>query len=336
MTMRRLLASCALLSLPVTLGGCVAAVAAIPVLAGGTMASGVGEEGDSAPPIDEGATLPPPPFERETVAPTEETTETVAVVPPAEDEPAPGLGEPIENVAMDGAAGDEPLVTDEAELAAPTIRQAAGDSPGASAPPALAAPASAAPAPSALNPYSAFFNHAIAQAGLDPVDDPRRSAILATPGSLEPVTGDCAIRAPAVLIDLDPAGETLELDQPVSPNPELAELLAALRLRNVAVFWISGASAAGAGKLRERLLVSGLDPWGRDGLLLMRRAEDRKQIRRRELSEMHCVVAIAGDAKGDFDELFDYLKEPAAAAPLDALIGDGWFLTPAPFDPQED
>ena len=43
-----------------------------------------------------------------------------------------------------------------------------------------------------------------------------------------------------------------------------------------------------------------------------------------------CVVALAGDERADFDELFQYLKNPAAAAPLEALIGKGWFLIPQP------
>jgi hypothetical protein len=41
-------------------------------------------------------------------------------------------------------------------------------------------------------------------------------------------------------------------------------------------------------------------------------------------------MAIAGDTKSDFDELFEYLKDPHAAEPLDELLGAGWFLTPLP------
>lgn len=186
-----------------------------------------------------------------------------------------------------------------------------------------------------VNPYAEFYLHASEQSRLDPVDNPRRSAILATAGSLQPVTGECGILPPAVLVDLDPSGGMLELDVPFSPNPDLAEVLAELRLEGVAVFWVSGVTAAQAGKVRTHLLVSGLDPVGRDGLLLKRRADDRKDIRRRELARTHCVVAIAGDARGDFDELFDYLREPSAAAALDSLVGAGWFLTPPPIVAKE-
>ena len=185
----------------------------------------------------------------------------------------------------------------------------------------------AAPAAMFDDRWQAFLAHASEAAASDPIDDPRTSAILAAPGSLAPNMTDCAILPPAVLIDLDPAEEALDMAS-IIPDRALAQGLAALRMQNVEVFWISGESAAVAGTLRARLRETGLDPAARDGLLLMRRAEDRKQLRRKELSQTHCVVAIAGDQRSDFDELFAYLKDPEAATELDVLLGDGWFLVP--------
>lgn len=224
-----------------------------------------------------------------------------AANPPAVPEPAPAA----------------PLTSDEAALAITPPD------------PALAA------APGLRGDYDAFLAHASAQAALDPVEAPRSSAILAAPGSLTPATTECAILPPAVVIDLDPKGGTLEIDA-LAPDPVLARGLAALRLQGVAVNWISGLSAGKAGALRARLRETGLDPEARDALLLMRRAEDRKQIRRRELSQTHCVVAIAGDERTDFDELFGYLKDPADAADLAPLVGAGWFLVSNPQDTKED
>jgi len=194
----------------------------------------------------------------------------------------------------------------------------------------------AAPPPSTLpaGAYTDFFAHASEQAALDPVAEPRGSAILAAPGSLQPETVECAIRPPAVLVDLDPAGGTRDFAT-LAPDPALAQGLQELRLEGLFVYWISEASAAQAGTLRKRLTETGLDPTTDDGLLLMRRAEDRKQLRREELSKTHCVVAILGDERSDFDELFDYLKNPAAASALDALIGNGWFLVPTLQDSKE-
>ena len=222
-------------------------------------------------------------------------------------------------------------------LAGPTTRSA---SPPVSAEPSAAALAVEPPAPAlAATPgsrggYDPFLAHAAAQAALDPVDDPRSSAILAAPGSLTPVTTVCAILPPAVVFDLDPADAALDIDA-LQPDPALARGLAALRLQGVAIHWISALSAGKAGALRARLRETGLDPEARDGLLLMRRAEDRKQVRRRELSQTHCVVAIAGDERTDFDELFGYLKDSSAAADLEPLVGDGWFLVSKPQDTKE-
>ena len=240
----------------------------------------------------------------------------------------------------DGAATKmPPLVEVEPKAATDPLPPLAGNSSGA--PNAVVATASASATGTVfnaqrVNPYAGFYLYASEKARLDPIDNPRNSAILATPGSLQPTTGECGILPPAVVIDLDPAGGLPDLSVPFARNPDLSEVLGALRMEDVAVFWVSGAPAGEAGKVRERLLASGLDPWGRDGLLLMRRADDRKDARRRDLAQTHCVVAIAGDTKGDFDELFDYLRNPAAAAALDSLIDSGWFITPPPIAAKED
>lgn len=188
-----------------------------------------------------------------------------------------------------------------------------------------------APTLAAPGAYEAFFAYAREQAALDPVAEPRQSAILAVPGSLQPETLECSVRPSAVLVDLDPASGSRDFAA-LAPDPALAEGLHALRLEGVFVFWISDASAAEAGTLRKRLTETELDPTTDDGILLMRRAEDRKQLRRKELSQTHCVVAILGDERSDFDELYDYLKDPAAASELEALIGSGWFLVPTLLD----
>ena len=60
--------------------------------------------------------------------------------------------------------------------------------------------------------------------------------------------------------------------------------------------------------------------------------QDRKQTRRRAFAEEHCVVAILGDEKADFDELYQYLRSPDDAVTLERLVGDRWFLAPTPLD----
>lgn len=200
--------------------------------------------------------------------------------------------------------------------------------------PAPLRPDSAQPAliygPTDYRSYDALYSYVDSQARRDPVQSSRQSALLAAPGTLSPIRTDCSIRPPAVLIDLDPGSATFDPSIKAQPNPALSQLLASLRVQEVEVFWISELSAIQAGAVRKALIGSAMDPAGRDGLLLMRRIEDRKQARRKELSETHCLLAIAGDTRADFDELYLYLKDTSTAQPLESLIGAGWFITPLP------
>ncbi|WP_374406798.1 hypothetical protein [Pelagerythrobacter sp.] len=241
----------------------------------------------------------------------------------------------------DEERSDASLATPRSEAPAapsPTLGNTPQSAPASPAPGSLAAEAQAATlavASGRAGDYDAFLAHATAQAARDPIAAPRSSAILTAPGSLTPTTTECAILPPAVVIDLDPRGATLDIAA-LAADPVLARGLAALRLQGVEVNWISNASAGQAGALRTRLRETGLDPEARDALLLMRRATDRKQLRRKELSQTHCVVAIAGDERPDFDELFGYLKDPSAAADLEPLVGDRWFLVSTLQDTKED
>ena len=64
-------------------------------------------------------------------------------------------------------------------------------------------------------------------------------------------------------------------------------------------------------------------------MLLVRGPDDRKQLLRADANNDVCVVAIAGEQRGDFDELFDYLRNPDAAIGLDLMMDNGWFLVPS-------
>ncbi|ANY18729.1 hypothetical protein A6F68_00194 [Tsuneonella dongtanensis] len=180
---------------------------------------------------------------------------------------------------------------------------------------------------------TAFAKFAVQQAAIPVVGGERRSAVLADSASMAPVTRDCSIHPAAVLVDLDPQTGTLDLSRPLPADRELVAGLAALRAADVVIGWTSSRTADQAGAVRKALQASGLDPAGRDQLVLLRFPEERKQTRRDDFAKAHCVVAIAGDARSDFDELFEYLREPAAAAPLESLIGAGWFLLPTPLTP---
>ncbi|MEW4449743.1 hypothetical protein [Qipengyuania sp. JC766] len=302
------------------LGGCLAA-AAIPVLAGGTIAGGdelvLGpRDGRVGEARDNGTAVPPPPFADET--PQGSVREVAAV-------PAQGDVE----TADFSAGGSE---TRPADWATPQIQAPlpAPVMPGMQAGETAGIAAVDPDATISGETYQALYSYVEEQALRDPVDTARQSALLASPGSLKADRSDCAIRPPAFLVDLDPATGTFDADAPSMGDPSLVATLRAIRAEGVEVFWISSQSAASAGAIRRRLIDSGLDPLGRDPILLLRTPEERKQTRRRELGETHCVIAIAGDDRSDFDELYLYLRDRDAARPLDELVGAGWFLTPPP------
>lgn len=183
--------------------------------------------------------------------------------------------------------------------------------------------------------HAAFVAFASREAAIPVVGGERRSALLADSASMEPETRGCSIHPAAVLIDVDPAGGTIDLSRPLAGDPELAARLAALRAEGVTIGWTTGRTADQAGAIRRALVASGLDPAGRDELVLLRFPEERKQTRRDEFAKSHCVVAIAGDERADFDELFAYLRDPAIARPLDKMIGAGWFIVPPPLTPNQ-
>ena len=82
------------------------------------------------------------------------------------------------------------------------------------------------------------------------------------------------------------------------------------------------------------LVRSGLDMSRSDRLLLIGAPSDRKQSLRDAVAGTSCLVAIAGDTRSDFHELFDYLLNPGDANALQPMIGNGWFIIPTPLLPE--
>jgi len=158
------------------------------------------------------------------------------------------------------------------------------------------------------------------------------SALLADPTSLQPTRAQCEAEVPAILIDLDPADALMALDGRVERYPALVPTLDALRSQGVAIAWITDREPQDAGAIRRRLIESRLDPTGRDPLFVQRFPGEGKQERRQALLETHCVIAIAGDERRDFDDLYLYLIDQSSAGGLEPMIGDGWFLIPNPLD----
>lgn len=155
------------------------------------------------------------------------------------------------------------------------------------------------------------------------------TAVLIDPPALDGKRRSCAPgdeRRPAILIDLDPAGSRFAEGATIPAPEAIALSLKVLRSEGVQIAWISENSAVDAYIIRDALKASGLDPDAEDTLLLMRYPDDRKQTRRSEFADETCLIAIAGDEKRDFDELFEYLVNPDAALALQPLMNNGWFL----------
>jgi hypothetical protein len=181
------------------------------------------------------------------------------------------------------------------------------------------------------DPWQQFF--AYGQRGLAPKEGQTEgmvSALLKQPPDIDsPVRAECSAPTPAVVIDLDDGSEGFAPQRLAQVPAGIADGLARLREAGFVVLWISRLPAARAADVAQALRTSGLDPRGQDQLLLVRNIKDRKQILREDASEDVCVVAIAGDQRGDFDELFDYLRNPGSAVGLYPMMGEGWFLVPS-------
>lgn len=188
------------------------------------------------------------------------------------------------------------------------------------------------PAPPAADPWQRFVAYALERSAARQAANFSGSALLAESSREDFLARrrPCPKREPAVLVDLDTGPAAFTPAGVIRPAPGLADGLVRLRDAGVVVMWISQLSANRVNDVAVALRSAGLDPLGTDPLLLARNAEERKQVLRDEANEDVCIVAIAGDERADFDELFDYLRNPESAVGLDAMLGSGWFLAPPP------
>ena len=193
--------------------------------------------------------------------------------------------------------------------------------------------ASALPVPLDTGPLGAEYGDFLDFARIANADTGERfSVLLEDPTSLSPQRAQCDADIPAVLVDLDPADGLMPLAAGKTPDPQLVRALGDLRRAGIAIAWMTDREPTDAARIRELLAATRLDPTGRDPLFVQRYPGETKQARRRALLETHCLLAMAGDERADFDDVFTYLLDPTAAQPLEALIGSGWFLIPTPLD----
>jgi hypothetical protein len=283
------------------LQGCVAA--AIPVLAGGAIASREVANGDRDDGMAVQAGAAP---EAQPEAPQDTAQDVATSATEAATDPSADSVEEITETPQVSAVPAAPSVSAKPGLTAIGPRKASSD-------------------------YADFASYALAQSGLQ--SDQASSALLQNPGALDGVRAQCSAAKLAVLIDLDPAGGTIALDSYLEYDPGFVAQLETLRSQGLTIGWISQRLTLDAERVRSMLLESSLDQLGQDVLLLLPSFDQNKQQLRREFSQDYCLVAIAGDTFSDFDELFDYLKNPDAALRLNLLRNAGWFITPLPLTP---
>lgn len=184
-------------------------------------------------------------------------------------------------------------------------------------------------------PFDPFASYAMANAGRPAPGKLRESALIDLSSlAAAPRRSRCREQKPAVLLDLDPGAAAYDLGNPPSPAAGLAATLARLRVSGIRVLWISGLPQQAEPDLRQVLRATELDPDGSDAILLRRTGAERKQLVRQAAARDWCILAVAGDTRADFDEVFDYLRDrdgPVARA-LEGNVGAGWFLTPLPVE----
>lgn len=315
------------------LSGCVAAVA--PIIAGGLVGRKVAENPEPAPepvrtPVVEVAAKPGVPSPDAGTAPAVSASSVPsapATTPAAVLNREPELVAAPAPAVPSASARELPAAMVEAAPQVPPV-------------PAVAPPRASfalrteedavVPEPGS---FAAFGRFATVRAAPPLAGKPRQSALI-DPASLAalPRTGSCTSQRPAVAIDLDPGDRTFNLDDPPLPADGLARMLADLRVGGLSILWLSSLPSEKEPQLRTILQATGLDPQRGDRLLLKRKEKDRKTTRLRDAAGEWCVVAIAGDRRGDFEEAYDFLKDPDGpiARTLDSNLGNGWFLTPLP------
>ena len=218
-------------------------------------------------------------------------------------------------------------------LLAPAVAEAEPAPPIPVQPPAAQPAGMAGSLADSADPYAAMAAYVLAQAEAGRTGKVRKSALLDQRSLVEvPRMRACADQRSAVLIDLDPGTGTFDLDDPPAPEPGLANHLRRIRGTGTAVVWVASLPQTQSKRLGTTLKATGLDPLGIDKVMLLSGAETRKQQLLDRADAEWCVLAIVGDRKADFDEVFDYLRNPDGpiGIALEQFIGAGWFLAPPP------
>ncbi|WP_373492203.1 hypothetical protein [Parasphingorhabdus sp.] len=183
------------------------------------------------------------------------------------------------------------------------------------------------------SPYASFAAHALKQSTRLAEGQGVQSVVLIPRVDIfQPETMECEGKPLAVVIDLDDSSspDWMEAETLYRQNG-LVEVLKSLRTAEISVIWLSDKPVAAAQNLSAILEEAGFSNARSDDFLFLDRGgDDRKQVRRWDAARNYCIVAMAGDDRSDFDELYAYLRDPNGAIMLESMFNNGWFLTPPP------
>lgn len=181
--------------------------------------------------------------------------------------------------------------------------------------------------------YADFAAHALKQsARLEAGEGVESVVLIPRVDIFKPETMACEHKPLAVVIDLDDVtGRDWIKAETLYRQNGLIEVLNSLRAAEISVIWLSDQPVTASEQISAILNEAGFSQSESDDFLFLDRgAEDRKQVRRWDAARNYCIVAMAGDDRADFDELYDYLRDPDGAITLNNMFDNGWFLTPPP------
>ncbi|QJB70139.1 hypothetical protein [Parasphingorhabdus halotolerans] len=182
-------------------------------------------------------------------------------------------------------------------------------------------------------PYDDFARYALGQAVKLEAGEGVKSAVLVPRVDIfKPKTVRCEGKPLAVLIDMDDKSNSgWSRSETLYRQNGLVEALGELRAAKISVIWLSDEPSVLSDRISAILKDAELSASGADDFLFLDRGgEDRKQERRWDAANNYCIVAMAGDSRSDFDELYDYLRDPDGAITLEHMFGNGWFIAPPP------
>lgn len=108
----------------------------------------------------------------------------------------------------------------------------------------------------------------------------------------------------------------------------LAAMLTKIRKNNIIVIWLSSQPHDKATNIITKIRPLGL--LDEQDLLSLQQNKERKQVQRQYIANQYCVVSILGNSRSDFDEAFEYLRNPNQFIGLEGMLENGWFLGPVP------